>query len=120
MLDTEQMLKQIVGAENVSSNGAILEAYRFVAMGQGMPVSARPDIVVMPSNEHRVSRILSLANCLRLPVVTRGQGTGFQGENVPLEGGIMMERKCAAALTSSTPAAWAGLGAASISHPEMF
>ncbi len=91
MLDTEQMLKEIVGPEKVSSNPAILEAYRFVAMGQDMPVSTRPDIVVMPSNEEQVSRILSLANRIGLPVVTRGQGTGFQGENVPLQGGIMMD-----------------------------
>ncbi|MBI5969239.1 MAG: FAD-binding oxidoreductase [Deltaproteobacteria bacterium] len=91
MLDIEQMLKEIVGPENVSSNPAILEAYRFVAMGQDMPVCTRPGIVVMPANEEQVSRILTLANRSRLPVVTRGQGTGFQGENVPLEGGIMMD-----------------------------
>jgi glycolate oxidase len=91
MLDTEQMLKEIVGPENVSSNPAILEAYRFVAMGQDLPLSSRPDIVVMPSNEEQVSRIMSLANRIRLPVATRGQGTGFQGENVALEGGILMD-----------------------------
>lgn len=91
MLDMEQMLKEIVGPENVSSNPAILEAYRFVAMGQDMPVCTKPGIVVMPANKEQVSRILSLANRSRLPVVTRGQGSGFQGENVALEGGIIMD-----------------------------
>ena len=91
MVEVEDVLKEIVGAENISSSPSVLEAYRFVALGQDFPVCSRPGVVVLPSHEEQVSRILRLANRSRIPVVTRGQGTGFQGENVPLEGGIMMD-----------------------------
>ncbi|MFH1489507.1 MAG: FAD-binding oxidoreductase [Pseudomonadota bacterium] len=91
MVEIEDVLKEIVGAENVSSSPSVLEAYRFVAMSQDFPVCSRPAMVVLPSSEAQVSRILSLANRSRIAVVTRGQATGFQGENVPLEGGIMMD-----------------------------
>ena len=91
MVEVEDVLKEIVGQENVSNSPSVLEAYRFVALSQDFPVCSRPEVVVLPSNEEQVSRILSLANRSRIPVVTRGQATGFQGENVPLEGGIMMD-----------------------------
>lgn len=91
MVEVQDALREIVGAENVSGSASVLEAYRFVALGQDFPVCSRPGVVVLPSDEEQVSRILRLANRSRIPVVTRGQATGFQGENVAVEGSVMMD-----------------------------
>ena len=91
MVTVQDELREIVGVENVSTSPSVLEAYRFVAVGQDFPVCSRPGAVVLPSNEEQVSRILILANERRIPVVTRGQGTGFQGESVAIEDSILMD-----------------------------
>jgi FAD/FMN-containing dehydrogenase len=91
MVEVHDALKEIVGAENVSSSPSVLEAYRFVATGQDFPICSSPGVVVLPSNIEQVSQIIRLANRLHTPMVTRGQGSGFQGENVAKEGSILMD-----------------------------
>ena len=44
MTQIEDALKEIVGAGNVSSSPSVLEAYRFVALGQDFPVCSPPSL----------------------------------------------------------------------------
>lgn len=83
-------LAEIVGPENVSTSITDREAYAFVPLGQDMPIG-RPDIVALPKTAEQVSEILTLANKHGIPVVVRGRGTGFLGENVVLRGGILLD-----------------------------
>ena len=49
-----------------------------------------PDVVVTPINAAEVSKILSLANTLRIPVTPRGAGSGLFGGAIPIYGGILL------------------------------
>lgn len=82
----------IAGKEYVSTSPVEGEAYTFVSSGQDQPVTATlPEIMVIPTKVEQVSAILKLANQHNIPVLTRGQATGFQGENVVLRGGILLD-----------------------------
>jgi len=52
--------------------------------------SSLPRIVVKPVNTASVSEILKYANHKRIPVTTRGAGTGLSGGCIPLYGGIVL------------------------------
>jgi len=49
-----------------------------------------PDLVVFPTNEDQVVRLLTLANEEELPIVPRGAGTGLTAGSVPVKGGIVL------------------------------
>lgn len=49
-----------------------------------------PKVAVKPQNTQQVSQILQYANSRRIPVTTRGGGTGLSGGCVPLLGGIAL------------------------------
>ncbi|MGD8406038.1 MAG: FAD-linked oxidase C-terminal domain-containing protein [Anaerolineales bacterium] len=50
----------------------------------------RPDVVVLPRNTEQVSRVVMLAACERIPLVTRGMGSGMAVASVPFDGGITL------------------------------
>jgi len=81
-----KQLKQIVGAENVSTEHADLLCYsRDASENVGMP-----DVVVWPSDTHQVSEIMKLANELRVPLTPRGAGTCLSGGPIPARAGILL------------------------------
>lgn len=51
----------------------------------------RPEAAVWPTSAEQVSRILGLANKLRLPVTPRGAGTGLAGSAIPEAGGLVLD-----------------------------
>jgi glycolate dehydrogenase FAD-linked subunit len=50
----------------------------------------KPVCVVLPDRTEQISKILSVAQRERVPVVTRGSGTGLSGGSVPVEGAIVL------------------------------
>ena len=50
----------------------------------------RPQCVVLPETVEEVSQVLALANAKKVPVVTRGSGTGLAGGSVPVDGCIVL------------------------------
>jgi glycolate oxidase len=73
-------LRELVGADNVLTAKEDLIAYSFdgtAAMQQ------LPGGVVFASTTDQVAGILKLANATRLPIVTRGSGTGLSGGSLP-------------------------------------
>lgn len=50
-----------------------------------------PDAVVFAQTADQVSRLLSLANDEKIPVVPRGSGTSVTGAVVATEGGIVLD-----------------------------
>ena len=89
----------IVGADNISSGEIdLLSTCRdywpvsSIWMLEGA-VPALPQLVVWPQTTEEVSRILTLANEKKIPVVPYGEGSGALGGAVPLQGGIMLDLK---------------------------
>ncbi len=49
-----------------------------------------PEVVVKPSGEEEISRILLVCNRHRIPVTPRGAGTGLSGGALPVMGGVVL------------------------------
>jgi FAD/FMN-containing dehydrogenase len=49
------------------------------------------DIIVSPTSEDEVRRVLAAAHALGIPVTPRGTGTGNYGQAMPLAGGVLLD-----------------------------
>src|SRR5580658_5237132 len=80
-------LTQILGPSNVLTEKEDLIPYSF----DGTAVLKQmPRAVAFPRDAAEVSAVLRLAGRHRLPVVTRGSGTGLSGGSVPVQGGLVL------------------------------
>eukprot|EP00164_Ancoracysta_twista_P003151 GFYU01004202.1.p1 GENE.GFYU01004202.1~~GFYU01004202.1.p1 ORF type:complete len:504 (-),score=122.31 GFYU01004202.1:1655-3136(-) len=52
--------------------------------------SSKPDAVVYPRTTEEVVQILRLCNQYRIPLTTRGAGTGLEGAAIPYTGGVVL------------------------------
>jgi glycolate oxidase len=85
--DTLAKLREIVGPQNVLTDKEDLIPYSFdgtAAMQQ------MPGCVVFGGTTDQVAAILSFANETRIPVVTRGSGTGLSGGSLPITDCIVL------------------------------
>jgi glycolate oxidase len=80
-------LGQIVGPENVLTAREDLIPYSFDGTAA---LKQMPGCVVFARNTEHVTRILKLANDAKIPVVTRGSGTGLSGGSLPVADGIVL------------------------------
>jgi glycolate oxidase len=81
-----QILAEIVGRENVSTEKADLLCYSYDATQQKF----RPEVVIFPLRAEEISRVMRLANDEKIPVFPRGAGSGFTGGSLPTSGGIVL------------------------------
>lgn len=84
-----ELIKQfaaIVGAENVRTDAASLDAYGRDALQIGRPA----DLVLIPGTIEEISGIARVCNEQRVPLVVRGAGTGYTGGAVPIRGGVVL------------------------------
>src|SRR5512147_2941247 len=79
-------LEQIIGREGVLSTPEDLAVYGY----DGTFVELRPDVVVLPHTTEQVSQVVMLATQEKIPVVTRGMGSGLAAASVPFCGGIAL------------------------------
>lgn len=86
----ETLVKELVsllGSGSVLQQTEDLIPYSF----DGTPVLKQlPDGVVFATNAEQVAQVVRLARANRLPVVTRGSGTGLSGGSVPVEGCLVL------------------------------
>jgi glycolate oxidase len=73
-------LKGLVGPANVLTEKEDLIPYSFDGTAA---LRQMPGVVVFASTTDQVSSLLKLANSQKLPVVTRGSGTGLSGGSLP-------------------------------------
>src|SRR5689334_24415125 len=73
-------LQRLAGPENVLTSPEDLIPYSFDGTAA---LKQMPGCVVFARNTEHVTRILKLANDSRIPVVTRGSGTGLSGGSLP-------------------------------------
>jgi glycolate oxidase len=85
-----EILKSIVGPDNVLSDQESLVCYSFDATRY----TSQPEVVVKPRSAEEVAGVVALAYEEGIPVTPRGAGTGLSGGSVPVQGGIVvsMER----------------------------
>jgi glycolate oxidase len=79
-------LEKIIGREGVLSTPEDLAVYGY----DGTFEDHRPDVVVLPLTTDQVSQVVMLASRERIPVVTRGMGSGLAAASVPFLGGIAL------------------------------
>jgi glycolate oxidase len=79
-------LEKIFGKDGVLATPEDLAVYGYDATF----AEHRPDVVVLPRNTEQVSRVVMLAACERIPLVTRGMGSGMAVASVPFDGGITL------------------------------
>ncbi len=79
-------LQELLGPDGALTAAEDLQAYAY----DGTFLERRPDLVALPRNTNQVAAILRLASAERVPVVTRGAGSGLAGGSVPLAGGIAL------------------------------
>jgi FAD/FMN-containing dehydrogenase len=88
--DIYQKLCHVVGEGFVSNRP---EELFFYSRDPGTMEPRSPDYVVMPRTTEEVSRVLSIANAYRIPVVPMGAGLVLSGLTIPLRGGIILDLK---------------------------
>src|SRR5262245_33877989 len=81
-----QILKSIVGAEQVSTAQDIIVAKSQDALKQVFCA----DAVVFPRTAEEIAAIMKLANERKFYVTARGGGVGYTGGAVPVRGGVVL------------------------------
>ena len=79
-------LEKILGKDGVLSTPEDLAVYSY----DGTFAEHCPDVVVLPRSTEQVSQVVRLAERARVPVVTRGMGSGLAAASVPFCGGITL------------------------------
>ena len=79
--------RSIVGDDQVLDSAEDLSVYAYDATAT---LRVAPACVLLPETAQQVAAILTVAHSQRLPVITRGSGTGLAGGAVPVEGGIVL------------------------------
>lgn len=80
-------LRSLLGTENVLTENEDVIPYGFDGTAT---LKQRPLAVVFPADTAQVAAIVGLARTRRVPIVTRGSGTGLSGGSVPVAGGIVL------------------------------
>jgi glycolate oxidase len=88
MMDREIVaeLERITGTDGVLHTPEDLAVYGY----DGTFSEHRPDVVVLPRTTEHVSQVAMLAARERIPLVTRGMGSGLAAASVPFRGGIAL------------------------------
>jgi glycolate oxidase len=79
-------LQSLIGADGVLSTPEDLAVYSY----DGTFAEHRPEVVVLPHTTEQVSLVVQLAARERIPLVSRGMGSGLAAASVPFCGGISL------------------------------
>ncbi|HEY0965892.1 MAG TPA: FAD-linked oxidase C-terminal domain-containing protein [Opitutaceae bacterium] len=82
-----EALTQRLGAAHVLTAAEDIIPYGFDGTAA---LKQRPLTVVFPADAAEIGAVLTVAREHRIPVVTRGNGTGLSGGSVPVAGGIVL------------------------------
>ncbi len=77
----------VVGEANISSSKEDLEKY---GQDETEDFVFLADVVVKPSNVEQLSKVAKICNDHKIPLTTRGAGTGLSGGALPVKGGVLL------------------------------
>lgn len=80
-------LEQIVGVEYISSEKEQLEKY---GQDETEDFLFLAEVVVKPQNTAQVAEVAKICNQHKIPLTTRGAGTGLSGGALPIKGGLVL------------------------------
>jgi len=86
----EKILNELIsvsGSENVFFDEYSKDVY---SRDNTEDLKFNPEIIIKPSGESEISKILKIANFYKIPVTPRGGGTGLSGGALPYLGGISL------------------------------
>lgn len=87
---SDQILKEfisVVGKENLLTDEVQKVTYKYDA---SLFKGDLPEIVILPGTTEEVSRVVTICNNNKIPLVPRGGGTSLTGASVPLKGSIVL------------------------------
>ncbi len=84
----KEELVRIVGAENVTDDAEKLKPY---SKDNSLNAPSMPSYLVKPKNADEIHNIVLLANKNKLPVVPCSSGIHFNGDTIPVKGGIILD-----------------------------
>ncbi|HQQ93611.1 MAG TPA: FAD-linked oxidase C-terminal domain-containing protein [Bacteroidia bacterium] len=80
-------IRNVVGEEHISSDPQLLEKY---GQDETEDLVYLAELVVKPGTSEEVSAIARICHENRIPLTTRGAGTGLSGGALPVEGGVVL------------------------------
>lgn len=88
MIDPSLIIQfeKAIGKDSVLISPEDLAVYGF----DGTFEDHRPDLVLLPRTTDQVSHAVQIAAAARLPLVTRGMGSGLAAATVPFQGGVVL------------------------------
>lgn len=88
MIDPSLIIQfeKAIGKDSVLTSPEDLAVYGF----DGTFEDHRPDLVLLPRTTEQVSHAVQIAAAARLPLVTRGMGSGLAAATVPFQGGVVL------------------------------
>jgi len=84
---TWQLLKAVVDAEYISKDNEQRDKY---GKDETEDLLFRPEVVIKPETVEQVAAISKICNDNKIPLTTRGAGTGLSGGALPIKGGVLM------------------------------
>lgn len=89
MIDIQHLnfFKSIVGENFVLTDSETIEAN---SHDETEDLKFFPDVVLKPGHTNEISKILQYCNSNKIPVTTRGGGTGLSGAALPIHGGVVL------------------------------
>ena len=79
-------IRRIVGSDHCADSPEDRHLYAYDAMNRRY----LPEMVAHPENARQVAAIVKLANRENFPIIPRGEGTGFTGGSLAVEGGVVV------------------------------
>ena len=84
-----RQLEEILGAESVSNDPVVLEAY---SSDMSFTSPRWPEFVVKPGNADQIQKLVKWANRTLMPLIPISSGPPhFRGDTVPQQGGVIVD-----------------------------
>ena len=84
--DVKQQFRDIFSDNNMLTEPADVWPYGY----DNSKIHHAPDLVVLPVSHDQIVDCVCLCNRHKIPLTTRGRGTGTAGASVPLKGGVVL------------------------------
>ncbi len=85
-----EAMAAIVGKNHVLSDPIDCFGYSYDSSPEALSAGFQPDVVVKAFTTEHVSQVLAYAHHHKIPVTTRGIGSGRSGGSIPTRGGIVL------------------------------
>mmetsp|Transcript_2427 Transcript_2427/g.3530 ORF Transcript_2427/g.3530 Transcript_2427/m.3530 type:complete len:486 (-) Transcript_2427:90-1547(-) len=80
-----KLLSELLESDSIITTG--LEQY---SRDRSIYAGRIPQVAVLPKSTEEVSRIVKICAKYKIPITTRGAGTGLEGGAIPMEGGLVI------------------------------